>query len=143
MFLKIEFMKNPIDTVYKNISFHAQQSCIHNQMLAFGLKDLENAKASFRDWLSVFLQAEETKRAIVSLAELVAGPGQQLFYIEYAQTIMAKKLVAGRKNKNETLLFAELCRYSPIVKHAKGNYSKHRKYCIVAEEVSEIITRTA
>ena len=139
-------MKKTIDVLSENISFHAQQLCTHEKRLVAALEELEEAEAGFRDWLGVFMYIETIKAKVASLAQFVSNPEDLFAYLENAQVIMARKIVASRKNKHDALLFSFLCRHAPIVRRAEAAFRPKRRrrvYCVDYEEPAETVVLKA
>lgn len=139
-------MKTLIDVLSENIAFHAQQICTHEKRLISALEDLDEVRAGFRDWLRVFMYIENLKMRTASLAQFVPNPEDLFAYLENAQAIMAKKIVAARKDKHEAILFSFLCRHVPIVRRAKATFRPKRGcrvYRVACDESPETVVLKA
>lgn len=139
-------MKTHVDILCENISFHAQQLCIHEKRLVSAFEELDEAEAGFRDWLRVFMYIENMKMKLASLAQFIPNPEDLLAHLENAQVIVAKKIVAAGRNKHEALLFSFLCRHAPIVRRAEAAFRSKRKrrvYRVARDEFPETVALKA
>lgn len=64
-------MKNLIDVLVGNVVCHAQQLCLHETRLISALDGLDDARASFNDWLRVYVDLEQKKSTVISCADRV------------------------------------------------------------------------